>query len=298
MDDKPPPYSVNNSGSFSRSKASSSAHDARKGSVLDNIKQTDPETIGKLLWQSIDRKDMTSVQLLLEAGANVNKPPRFQKPFLMLAIDQKNPELLRMLLKKKPNLETTYAGTSALYQAVRKGESELVALLLGAGANVKVTSRFAPPVLWSAASRRRFEIVKLLVDAGANVDRTCSRVLSNSLYDAVKKGDLPLVRLLLDSKADIEKKSYGDMSALYLAVSNGNWNAVELLLKYGADVNVTCRGRPALFQAVSKGNRNIVKSLLENGADVNAKSPRGFTPVEKAAYDGNHDLLRLLLGQG
>ena len=61
------------------------------------------------------------------------------------------------------------------------------------------------------------------------------------------------------------------------------WNAeiVEMLIKAGADLNVTDKnGKTALFYAQASGNDDIVNMLIENGADTSIKDIEGKTYID------------------
>ena len=78
---------------------------------------------------------------------------------------------------------------------------------------------------------------------------------------------------------------------------------VELLLEYGADVNLPPAkkyGATALQFAAMKGFMGIVYLLWENGADVDAPPAEvdGRTALEGAAEHGRIDMVQLLLNAG
>ena len=72
----------------------------------------------------------------------------------------------------------------------------------------------------------------------------------------------------------------GNNNTLILAVHGNHQSAVELLVKNGADVNITGNnGMTPLMFAIFKRNKDIVKYLLDNGADVNKKDNDGTTAL-------------------
>ncbi|MSU20976.1 MAG: hypothetical protein EXS30_06230 [Pedosphaera sp.] len=69
-----------------------------------------------------------------------------------------------------------------------------------------------------------------------------------------------------------------------LAASNGNSEAVRLLLNSGADARaVTKRNESALGNAATTGNEKVLRMLLDHGAEVNVRNIRGYTPLMLAA---------------
>ncbi len=66
----------------------------------------------------------------------------------------------------------------------------------------------------------------------------------------------------------------------------GRAEAVELLIRRGADVNAVDRDRGTpLHAAAFLGHAKVVHALVENGADVNAVNVRGETPLGVAIID-------------
>ena len=122
--------------------------------------------------------------------------------------------------------------------------------------------------------------------------------------EAAKRGDLPLVKRLLDNGADVNAK----VKSRVYPCSNG-WTAlmygsnypevVELLLQKGADINARANdGNTALKSAALEGNAEVVKLLLEKGADINATTQHGNTALRTAAFEGNVDVVKILMERG
>ena len=69
-------------------------------------------------------------------------------------------------------------------------------------------------------------------------------------------------------------------TALIKAAENGNNQAVDLLIRAGADVNkLNDLKFTALIRAAANGNENCVSSLVQAGADVNFVNPRGMSAL-------------------
>lgn len=86
---------------------------------------------------------------------------------------------------------------------------------------------------------------------------------------------------------------------LHCAAWEGHIAVVKLLLESGADVNARDKfGKTALHDAAFKGHGDVVKLLLEWGADINSKCEIGSTPLHMAATSGESDIVKLLLDQG
>lgn len=118
------------------------------------------------------------------------------------------------------------------------------------------------------------------------------------LMTAVNKNNTKEVENLINSGADVNKKSIG-ATPLYTAVWRNNPEIVRLLLDKGADVNEkgTTSGWRPIHMAVKNGNAEIVKLLIEKGADINVPNPLGKTPLTVAQENGSTAIVSLLNGE-
>ena len=119
------------------------------------------------------------------------------------------------------------------------------------------------------------------------------------LIDAVRSGDVSVVRALLDQGADVEGAAADGSTALQWAVHEGRASLVELLLGAGADVTATNRyGVGPASLAAENGNASILERLLDAGVDPDTTMPGGETLLMTAARTGEPDTVRVLLARG
>ncbi len=122
-----------------------------------------------------------------------------------------------------------------------------------------------------------------------------------------KENDAGIAELLAKG-ADANAVDLKGRPALYWAISTGDRNSIEALLKAGADVNksdMEMKWTPlmhAVYQAARDAKQMpIVGLLIEKGADVNA-NPRGYTALHVAVNNGDEKtsapVLDLLLRNG
>ncbi|HTL18542.1 MAG TPA: ankyrin repeat domain-containing protein, partial [Patescibacteria group bacterium] len=128
------------------------------------------------------------------------------------------------------------------------------------------------------------------------------------------KGDLAVVKLLLENGAAINGIKQPELTALHFAAGNGRKAVVEFLLSKGAKVDaVTATGVTPLHLAVLKGYELVAKVLLDAGANVNAPVQKDVnrstdslsydlranqTPLHLACQEGYGGVVDLLISKG
>lgn len=76
--------------------------------------------------------------------------------------------------------------------------------------------------------------------------------------------------------------NYPDLTTFFKLIKEGNYSAVEAMIKNGEDVNKKSKGLTPLMYAARYNKADIVKLLIDNGAKLKAKSERGFTALKWA----------------
>jgi ankyrin repeat protein len=84
------------------------------------------------------------------------------------------------------------------------------------------------------------------------------------------------------------------------AARTGKVDAVKSLLSHGTDVNGkdTKRGQTAIMWAAAEGNVEAVEVLIKAGADFRARLSSGYTPLLFAVREGRIGVVRALLKAG
>jgi hypothetical protein len=120
------------------------------------------------------------------------------------------------------------------------------------------------------------------------------------IHNAVRNGNLNLLRALLNSGANINTRDDDEGgTALIHAASYGRLPLVKLLLNRGANVNARDNeGESALMSAAYIGETEIVRELLNRGANINARDISRESALMHVAYSGHLPVVRLLLKRG
>ncbi len=127
------------------------------------------------------------------------------------------------------------------------------------------------------------------------------------LREAVSRWDAPRVRLLLESGADANTIELLGHGPLYRAVNAEvkdseaqGCEVVELLIQYGADVNLASgpsKSTP-LHMAARRGHVFMARVLLNSGADIEARDSKGETPLRRAVNCAQEPMVNFLVYAG
>nr|GMC84178.1 putative ankyrin repeat protein RF_0381 [Ipomoea batatas] len=241
---------------------------------------------------------------------------------LHLAIAQRRPDLVQLLLEFGPDLEapSRLLGSTPLEAAASSGESLIVEILLAnrAGTERSELSVWGP--VHHAAGNGHIEVLRLLLLKGANVN-ALTKDGDTALHLAVRERRRDCTRLLLASGAltDIRNSRDGN-TPLHIAAGNGDEQMVRLLLQNGAEKNTRNKhgktsydvaaenGHNRLFDALRLGDnlcaaaRNgdvgAIQKLLDHGANVNGRDQNGWTALHRAAFKGRIEAARALIDNG
>lgn len=127
------------------------------------------------------------------------------------------------------------------------------------------------------------------------VDRRDTRGRT-ALMVAAGRGDADAVQRLLRAGADVNARNPNGGTALMYAAVNGDPETLQRLLDHGAKVNLAgVNGWTALMVAAAKGHAPAARLLLKAGADPGAADIFQWTPLMRAAYEGRTGVVRVLL---
>jgi ankyrin repeat protein len=145
------------------------------------------------------------------------------------------------------------------------GDLSKIEVMVAKGANVNVQDQKKRTPLIFAATNGHTSAVAFLISQGAEVNAKDSGGRTALLY-ASKRSFNETAALLLDKGADVnvQSKKKG-ITALMLAAVWDNVELVQMLLKHGADVQLTDTfGRTARILAQKKGNTAVIDLLPDS----------------------------------
>jgi len=216
---------------------------------------------------------------LLAAGAKVNVVNKNGNTPLHIACMNGFTDAARLMLAAGAKVEAVNKfGCSPLHDACLNGHIDAVNLMLAAGAKVDQRSANGHTLLNSACHNGHIDVARLLLEtahARAYVNTPDDNDASPLLY-AGNRGDLPMMRLLLDNGA--LTNAPGQLPPLHAAVSRQNPKATALLLAAGAAINARFMGMTALQMCDDPGIE-ILRLMIGAGADITLRDREGRTPV-------------------
>lgn len=180
--------------------------------------------------------------------------------------------------------------TQEFFAAVKAGDTERVARMLDANAgllNARGGSGESAALL--AVYYGKKDVLELLLGRGAELN----------IFEAAAAGKVERLAVLLAADPSLANGYAPDgFPLLGLAAFFGYLEAVNLLLRHGADVNAVSRnatGYTALTGAVAGDHAEIAAALLAAGANANHRYASGYTPLHEAAAGGKTKIVVLLL---
>ncbi len=177
---------------------------------------------GPIQWATfIGREDI--VRLLLARGADPGYDSSYVMGPLHVACAWNRPEALFALLEKDPDVGASGPGgwTPAFWCALT-GQNRLLEHLLRRGARVEDTDDQGRTALHVAASNNHLRVVAVLLGAGADVNAQASRGGETPLHLAAERGHLAVCECLVFNKAQLAVKDEAGQTPLELAEQNGH----------------------------------------------------------------------------
>jgi hypothetical protein len=186
------------------------------------------------LLSAVLTEDVGEVKRLLAAGADVNVLDNgIESTALAQAVQRGNRELVKILLDAGADVDgKNNDGLTALMYLNDNATAEIVRDLIKAGAKVDLADESGQNALHHAASYADTEVLQALIDAGARVD-TKDESGRTALMIAAEAGDESSVAVLLKAGATVNLRDEDDKTALGLAKENDHAEVIDLLASYG-----------------------------------------------------------------
>ena len=271
-----------------------------------------------LHWAAVEGHDAV-VELLLDHHADPGAKNTTYRTPLQEAIMHGNELVARILIKRgAPIDDQDDEAWTPLHQAsyavgrlnAQTGQAAIAELLLDSGAHIDAVTtdssvlgndnhcRCTPLLL--AAATNAIEVAELLVKRGADL-RACRKRGETAIHVAAWKGNISIVRMLLDAgvEIDIRDKLWNE-TPLYKAACQNHLPVSQLLHERGADLRACNRdGGMAFHYAAFFGHVDSIRMMLDFGVDVEIRDLEwNETALHKAASQDRLSATKLLLERG
>ena len=262
------------------------------------------------------------IDLLLEHNADIDKKKiSNQATALTYALSIDNIVAVKKLLKKSNDL----GKKQALIEATKAGNYEAVQFLLqqvcvdvnsqtlaDKESLTKIKEKADMPIrdenrnyylqddagttaLMVASYHGDIDILQLLIESKADLNLQTSTGWTALMY-ATLLGNGRVIDLLLEHNADIDKKKFSNQAtALTYACSTGDTMAVKKLMKKYNDLGKKELGPTPLYVTSQNGQLPIVEQLLKTKVDPNIPMDNGETPLYIASKNGYLRIVKQLL---
>ncbi len=182
-------------------------------------------------------------------------------------------EELRLLIGRDPSCVTARMrehNQTPLGIAARRGNDDMVAELLAAGAPVNDANQSGQTALLFATQMPSDQTVVRLLAAGANPDAVEAGG-STPLHYAAQFGSVTMVEALIRAGAKVEAKTYNESTPVIMAAFTGQTDTIKALAAHGADVagarialNFGGPYQNCLSIAAERGHHDLLCYLLDS----------------------------------
>lgn len=266
---------------------------------------------------------LETVQALLEAGADINARSHSSPPAPKTNTGRGATTVsAASFTTQRPSADMTsinpVTGSSALIEAAKSGNVEVVAFLLQHGADVKAHTSDGNTALLAALSyqipppqKHASNSPGFGIGYSMSIHPPPNPVIHPSEPDprTIKAGHADIARMLMLAGADV-KASSASSTVLCTACQNRYDSLVPLLLAHGADIDQAAPdGNTPLMCALGRWNytfasgsvepipsdESLARYLIAQGAKVNTQNSHGLSPLMFAAEYYDVEAARSLL---
>ena len=245
-------------------------------SLADAIRNGDIEAIKQHIADGVDVNELffetpplawaalmgqtEAAALLLQHGADINGKNKDGNTALHLAVFLGRAETAELLLKNEADVNAKnydsltsvdflripweitkstlrYLDVELKQEQLEAGKSEIWEMFRAdAKRSAKPNTQDAPTNLWTAASVGDVQAIKRYIKEGGDVNALDREFHLPAMSWGALHGQTEVVRFLIKSGADVNRKSEDDNTPLHSAAFFGRTDIAKLLLKHGADI--------------------------------------------------------------
>lgn len=250
------------------------------------------------LHAAIAKKDVAVVETLLKHGADFHAKDAQGKTPVARAVESGSHKLALRFLLNIPDVDLTETVKRGDIDLVRL-------VLLGDPAEILGRPHYDRSEIYgaivAALEHPQYGILKLLLtdqpDNPSNA-KELKEIVTSRLCTAAWQGQTDLLLDYIRAGNSVNVLDDYSGTPLHQATCKGNLKLMRLLLDAGVDVNSAAKGWTALHAATSNGHRDAAEMLLAAGAKIDAAQPWGWRPIHNALWENHLDIAQLLLDRG
>ena len=186
--------------------------------------------LDELLLLACEHKKVKNVKKILQLGGNVEAEAEDEITPLMIAIKNKDLEMVKLLVSNNAKL----------------GES------VDKKNRVRIT-----PLIYSIIENE-FDIFKYLIEKGTDVE------LQSPIYHVVAHGNKPMVKVLLDQNVKLDITVQG-LTPMFLSILSKDLEIMKMLIEKGADLDYTGGEFSPMIKMIQNDYLEGMKLFLEKG---------------------------------
>ena len=253
--------------------------------------------------KKINQKSLTHfIPYLMEEGIDASISNKKGDNVITLAVKNKNFDLVKTLLHNEvePDILDGKKETGLTHAAlIGKDAIDIVFLLLDYGASPNIKDE------------QNKTVIEKLIDAQLMIkNKKRVKIKERKYLDETQDYYLVLEEILANSEANLRQFNTMDEPYFFEALKHGNLDLVKLLMKHGSDINQTAKnGLNVIYNYMADNTsfrREIdmkkyytnLKTIISMGADVNARDDYGGITLHKAILDNDDQSIKILLNSG
>lgn len=251
-----------------------------------------PSKEGTALHWAVDPWKEEEARSLLEKGRiDINAQDPDGQTALHILVAQDIPEATQLLLDFGADVNARDHNMSTpLHCAVYFKAKEVVKVLLEAGADIEAQDKNLETPLHSATKKNALIATTALLEAGAKVDPP-DGATTTLIHFATCLRRKRILMMFLDrvQPATVSFKEPDGTTPLHIAAEQGQYVAVYMLIKKGADIDAQDNnGNTPLHLAVAEAKKRSVAVLRRMGAKSSIRNSVGLVPDENFLNKHEH----------
>ena len=238
------------------------------------------------------QENTQNVQLLLDAGTDVNHASSAGHTPLHIAVIKSNINIVTLLLDQNADVNIRNScHQTPLHIAVNTGEEPIIQKLLSHKADPSLKDEVGNTSLHLAVKSK--DAKPGFFKAGASVSISNWSPFPTSCSPC----NIHLVQAIIGHGADVNAMNKRGQTTLWFACCSGQTEFVKILLDAGANPNIADKNGESCLHAAVYGrcSAETIQNLINHGAHVNAVNEDGATALLLACSSTQSEMVDVLL---